>query len=182
MSPRKLALTLAVLISLAAPSLAQAEDVTDTPVVQRDLAIAATYWHRVLPAASHGPVQVVVCPMQTAEGPGGILYPAKDVEAETVAGASLIALSPQTWARMTKPAPYEETIDGRTPRQITVRVMIHEYGHVLGLDDTPEGAGTDAEEVTWAWAGADTPETKPGYGQPSVVRVTAQQRRTGRIV
>jgi hypothetical protein len=142
---------LAVLVSLAVPAIAQARDVTDTPIVQRDLAIAVAYWHRVLPAVTHGPVTVVVARMQPAEGPNGVMYAPEDIEAETVAGASLITLSPQTWANMTKRK--HETVNGRTLWAISVRVVIHEYGHVLGLDDVPEGCGTNAEEVSWAWAG-----------------------------
>ena len=144
---------LAFLTALAVPAIAQARDVTDTPIVQRDLAIAVAYWHRMLPGVTHGPVTVTVARMLPAEGPNGVMYAPEDIEAETVAGASLITLSPQTWANMTKPAPHHETVNGRTLRAISVRVVIHEFGHVLGLDDVPEGSGTNAEEITWAWAG-----------------------------
>jgi|NGEPerStandDraft_6_1074524.scaffolds.fasta_scaffold271291_1 hypothetical protein len=143
---------LAVLIALAIPGAAiAARDVTDTPVVQRDLVIAVAYWHRMLPGVTNGPVTVVVARMQPAEGPNGVMYAPEDIEAETVAGASVITLAPRTWANMTKRK--HETVNGRTLREVSVRVVIHEYGHVLGLDDVPEGNGTDAEEVSWAWAG-----------------------------
>lgn len=144
---------LAACVALATPAGVPARDVTDMPIVQRDLGIAVAYWHRVLPGVTHGPVTVTVGPMLPAEGPNGVMIAPEFVEAETVAGASVIALSPATWRAMTKPAPWHERINGRTPRQISVRVIVHEYGHTLGLDDVAEGDGRNAEEVSWAWAG-----------------------------
>ena len=113
--------TAITLIALALPVSAGAEVVTGSPAVQRDLIVSVAYWHTPAPC---GAIVVEVTALAPAEGANGTLIP--NPWAETVDGSCLVKLSPELWT-------YEAANES-----IVCEVMVHEYGHVLGLPDSPE--------------------------------------------
>ena len=114
-------LALGLALILAPPAHAAAvQDVTRAPVVQRDLQLAGAYW-QTWPTCA---VRVVVGPMTTALGNGGVSVAPADVWAETVDGSCLITLSRSLWS-----------VRRAQPRAFCT-VIAHEYGHVLGYPDS----------------------------------------------
>ena len=120
----------ALLAGLGIPASASAADVTAQPVVQRDLALAATFWAveqptLVSPCAAD---QVLVTPMQDGIGDNGTIVLASDVWAETGLGSCTMDVAPIAWALGTS---------GDSGTSLMLCVLIaHEYGHTLGLQDT----------------------------------------------
>ncbi len=120
----------ALLVGLAIPASAGAADVTAVHAVQRDLALASTFWAVEQPTLVSPCVadQVLVTTMQDGIGDGGALIPAADVWAETALGACSIDIAPVAWALGTSG-------DSGTSEMFCV-LIAHEYGHTLGLPDT----------------------------------------------
>lgn len=136
----------ALLAGLAIPASASASDVTAVHAVQRDLALAATFWAveqptLVSPCASD---QVLVTSMQDGTGDNGTILPAADVWAETALGACTIDIAPVAWALGTSG-------DSSTSYMLCVLVA-HEYGHTLGLSDTESIA-----MMSSSWSRRDDP-------------------------
>ena len=127
---RRSALIAAVLAGLAIPASASAADVTADHAVQRDLALAATFWAVEQPTLTSpcSSEQVLVTQMQDGTGVDGALVPAADVWAETALGSCTIDIAPVAWA-------LGSSGDSGTSNMLCVLVA-HEYGHTLGLPDT----------------------------------------------
>ena len=122
---RRLALIAAVFsLALALPVQAGAQNVTGSAIAQSSLAAARTYWQQARPELStECSVQVLVEPMRPAEGATGVAHAGTEVGAETELYGCTIVLSPATWA---------------SPG-VVCRMLVHEYGHVLGLPDAATG-------------------------------------------
>ncbi len=105
---------------------------TSVPQVQRDLALAVTYWQITSStlAAPCSPETVTVQTLVPATAAGTII-PANEVGAETMLGSCAIALSPNMWALHT---------EHRLGRRLLCDILTHEYGHTLGL---PDDTGND---------------------------------------
>jgi hypothetical protein len=143
-------------LALAAPAQAAAADVTATPMVQRDLRAADDYFDVVTPdAADRCPsVSVFVDPMAAAIGNDGQRVAAGNVWAQTAIGSCTIDLSRSFWGFLTRPgfgpnmsatlqtSPNNYRLVPATGRWAVAygcAVIVHEYGHVLGLPDTAHG-------------------------------------------
>ena len=124
MSPKALRLIGWIILAEALIALlavrAFAADVSSRPVIAQDLQLAAQYWGQA-PCAS---VQVLVGPMTAATGNNGVVIPASEVAAETALESCTITLAPQTFRDR-----------HRFPR-FTCELIVHEYGHLLGLPDS----------------------------------------------
>jgi hypothetical protein len=137
---RLLVTVLAFLALGAAPAIAAADvtatapvaavDVTATPVVQRDLALAESFWQVEQPtlAAPCPTEQVMVEPMTDGYGDNGVVVPAANVWAGTVVGQCTIYVSPAMWVAA--------TMGNRADQYSVCIAFAHEYGHTLGLADT----------------------------------------------
>jgi hypothetical protein len=137
---RLLVTVLAFLALGAAPAIAAADvtatapvaavDVTATPVVQRDLALAESFWQVEQPtlAAPCPTEQVMVQPMTDGYGDNGVVVPAANVWAGTVVGQCTIYVSPAMWVAA--------TMGNRADQYSVCIAFAHEYGHTLGLADT----------------------------------------------
>jgi hypothetical protein len=120
----------ALLTGLTITANASAADVTADHAVQRDLALAATFWAVEQPALASPCVSdaVLVTSMQDGIGDEGALVPAADVWAETALGSCTINIAPVAWA-------LGSSGDSGTSYMLCILVA-HEYGHTLGLPDT----------------------------------------------
>lgn len=136
------ALATAIIMGLAVPALSSAAgpgnpttDVTAYEVVQRDLALAATYWHAVEPTlvAPCAPERVLVTPMTDAAGNDGTDIPASNIWAETNLDECTIDISSSMWhdLQLTNPA-MEYAI---------CTTFAHELAHSLGMADASQSPG-----------------------------------------
>jgi hypothetical protein len=136
----------ALLIGLAIPASAGASDVTSVALVQRDLALASTFWAveqptLVSPCTAD---QVLVTSMQDGTGDGGALVPAADAWAETALGSCSIKIAPVAWA-------LGSSGNSGTSEMFCV-LIAHEYGHTLGLADSES-----IPMMSSSWARRDDP-------------------------
>jgi len=136
----------ALVLGLAFPAGAGAADVSTNRVVERDLALASTFWAveeptLVSPCVSD---QVLVTAMADGIGDDGTLVPAADVWAETALGSCTIDIAPVAWALGTSG-------DSGTSEMLCV-LIAHEYGHTLGLPDTES-----IPMMSASWARRDDP-------------------------
>ena len=175
----------AVLAGLTIPAPASAADVTANPAVQRDLALAATFWAVEQPALTSPCVseQVLVTQMQDGIGVDGALVPAADVWAETALGSCTIDIAPVAWA-------LGSSGDSGTSNMLCILVA-HEYGHTLGLADTeaiPMMSGSwgrrddplcDQAIYGWRWTlHKDREWIAANRGQLRIARIEHQARVT----
>jgi hypothetical protein len=135
-------------------------DVTSTPLVQRDLALAISYWAIERPAltATCTPEQVLVAPMADATGNDGVTLPAAQVWAETNLSACVIAISQSMWHAI--------VAGSRADRRAACTMFAHEYGHTLGLADTASVAMLNMDsnrqddplctQAVFGWRGTST--------------------------
>jgi hypothetical protein len=135
------ATVLAALTLSAQPAAATTVDETATPFVQRDLAIAVSYWRTTAPATAPacGAESVLLAPMVSATGNDGASVSANRAWAETGLGSCTITLSPSLW----RYAQYR----AKNVRYTVCVVLAHEYGHTIGLSDT-SAPGAMNESVT----------------------------------
>lgn len=136
----------AVVVGLALPASASASNVTAAPAVQRDLALAASFWAVEQPTLTSpcASDQVLVTPMQDGIGDNGMIVPAADVWAETSLGSCTIDLAAVAWALGTSG-------DSNTSYMLCV-LIAHEYGHTLGLPDSESIA-----MMSSSWSRRDDP-------------------------
>jgi hypothetical protein len=170
---RLLVTVLALLALAATPAIAAADvtdtapvaavDVTATAVVQRDLALAETFWQVEQPtlAAPCPTEQVMVQPMSDGYGDNGVIVPAANVWAGTVVGQCTIYVSPSMWVAA--------TLGDRADQYSVCIAFAHEYGHTLGLGDTeaiPMMGASDwarrddplCAQLVYGWRGSSHPD------------------------
>lgn len=122
------------------------ENITSDPNISQDLGIAQTYWRETDPSAQTfcASVQIVVAPMVSTEVEG-VVFPASDIWAETPLNGCQISLSPPYWASITTISASIQVMPSSgivvTPWTILCFVIVHEYGHIIGLDDTFKTSG-----------------------------------------
>ena len=159
---RLLVTVLALLALGATPALASV-DVTATPIVQRDLALAVTFWQIEQPTLTSpcASEQVVVQPMGDGYGDNGVIVPAAQVWAGTVVGQCTIYVSPAMWAAA--------GMSDRADQYSVCIAFAHEYGHTLGLGDTeaiPMMGASDwsrrddplCSQFVYGWGGSSHPD------------------------
>ena len=118
----------AALLSLSLTSAASAENVTSSPLAQRSLAVATAYWGR----AACASITVEVAPItEDAESSPGVLIPPSDVWAETRLNGCTMHLAPEVWEIQTALPGLQKADEAGA-----CEVIVHEFGHTLGLGDT----------------------------------------------
>jgi hypothetical protein len=136
------ALATAIIVGLAVPALSSAAgpgnpttDVTANRVVQRDLALAATYWRAIYPSlrAPCSPERVLITPMIDAAGNDGTNVPASLIWAETALDQCTIDISGSMWRSLQSTNPAMEYAICTT--------FGHEYAHTLGMPDASQSPG-----------------------------------------
>jgi hypothetical protein len=120
--------TALLLLALALPAGASAEVVN----AQHDLAVAASYWGRSACSA----ITVESAPITwTVYAANGEVIPDERVWASTVINGCVMTLAPSLWSE-TAPSPmpgFQSHWEG-----IVCEVIVHEFGHTLGLGDSAE--------------------------------------------
>jgi hypothetical protein len=135
-------------------------DVTATPLVQRDLALAVRYWAIERPALAVPctPMQVFVATMADATGNDGVTLPAAQVWAETDLSSCVLNISRSMWHAI--------IAGDRADRRAACAMFAHEYGHTLGLADTASVAMLNMDsdrqddplcsQAVYGWGGTST--------------------------
>jgi hypothetical protein len=125
------AVILTVFASLALSTAAQADgvDVTQTPIVQRYLSLAAAYWGTTAPCPAY---VVEVAPLASAD----------PADAEAAQPGCSMRYGPETWQKI---------LSGAMPRWGCLTTT-HEYGHSLGHGHVADPNDIMNEHGAWtAW-------------------------------
>jgi hypothetical protein len=127
--------TALLLLALALPTSAGAEVVN----AQRDLTVATAYWGR----STCSTITVESSPITwTVYAANGEVIPDEHVWASTDINGCVMTLAPSLWAE-TAPSPmpgFQSHWEG-----VVCEVIVHEFGHTLGLGDSAEAGIMNAD-------------------------------------